>query len=113
MARGPLAVFRKHQKKLLAIFGVAIMIAFLLPSAASITPFIGGPGSPGHQDDTVVQWNRGKEKIRENEMANLRAGRLMLLQFLGALANTAVSKGGNPLRVGTANGSSLRYGAVL
>ena len=99
MARGPLAVFRKHQKKLLAFFGVAIMIAFLLPSAASI-PFFGSPGNPVQEDDTVVQWNRGKKSLREGEMSNLRAVRLMLIQFLGALANTAVAKGGNPQGIG-------------
>ena len=98
MARGPLAVFRKHQKKLLAIFGVAIMIAFLLPSATSITPFFGGRGHPGQEDGTVVHWKGGKKS--ESEMANLRAGHMLLLQFLGALANTAVSKGGNPQGIG-------------
>jgi len=92
MARGPLAVFRKHQKKLLAFFGVAIMIAFLLPSAA-VRFFNSGPAN-GAQNDVVVQWSEGA--LNENEMYALRTEHGMLLRILFNLTNTADSKGGTP-----------------
>jgi len=96
MAHGPFALFRKHQKKLLAFFGVAIMIAFLLPSAS--VRFFGGGVNQGSRNSVVVQWNGGK--LNENEMYALRSEHAVLVRFLATLIGTAESKGGTPNALG-------------
>ena len=50
----PFAVFRKHQKKLLAIFAILAMFAFVLGD--SLSGFIGrrGSGGRGGANDKVV-----------------------------------------------------------
>ena len=96
MAGGPLALFRKHQKTLLALFGVAIMIAFLLPSASM--RFFNGSGNDDPQNDVVVHWNAGE--LNENEMYALRAEHSIVLRILYNLVAAAEQKGGTPNAIG-------------
>ena len=53
----PLAKFRKHQKILLAVFGVAIIIAFVvLPNAMKM---LDNPGGGFNRDEVVLTWVEG------------------------------------------------------
>ena len=92
MAKGPLAYIRKYQKVLLSVFGVMIMIAFMLPNV----PLRGLGSDEAPPDDTVVQWNDGKESLDENKMYRKVAKHRQTARFLAILATKAIEKGGKP-----------------
>jgi len=95
MAKGPLAIFRKHQKWLLAIFGVAIMIVFTL-SVGSVDLFtiIFGQGGRGGSTDVVVTWKGGE--LNEREMQNMRLQHRLAVAYLYAVLDRAVDQGATP-----------------
>ncbi len=82
----PLAIFRKHQKVLLAVFGVALMLVF---TVGGIVSQYTGRSAAGGENPVVVQIESGKElglvNLQESDMENLRFGRLYLQQFMRSL----------------------------
>ena len=86
MAKGPFAVFRKHQKVLLAVFGVALMIAFVV--GPPLVDFLSTQqGGGGGENLVVVSWTGGQ--IRETQLRAMRNTRILLLQFFEEVVRTA------------------------
>ena len=109
MAKGPLALIRKYQKVLLSVFGVMIMIAFMLPNV----PLRGLGSDEAPPDDTVVQWNDGKESLDENKMYRKVARHRQTARFLAFLATKAIEKGGKPQGITTDRQGNVRYPGIL
>ncbi len=87
----PLAIFRKHQKVLLAVFGVALMFAF------TIGPIIlqwMGPGTGGVENSVVVRLPSGN--LRESDIQSLRNSRMYLLNFMRRINGLAAQQGATP-----------------
>ncbi len=79
--RNPLSFFRRHQKILLAVFGVVIMITFTI--GGSIDWYQGSQIRSGQDTDVVVTWKHGK--WRRGSPAIRRRGRSATLGFHGPL----------------------------
>lgn len=83
----PFAVFRRHQRKLLAIFAILAMVGFVL--ADSLPSLLrGGPGIP---DDEVVVTLYGKE-VRRSELARLAEQRGFANAFMAQARLTATDR---------------------
>ena len=81
----PLAAFRKYQKILLVIFGVALMIVFTVGTLVS--QFINRDTGGTRSNEVVVTFKDGA--IRESEMEVLRYQRQVLKRFLDETTRTA------------------------
>ena len=89
-----LRFFRKHQKLLLAVFGIAIMIAFLLPSASLRC---GSSQGPVQANQTVVEWNNnGRKTLDARELHVLRIRHAAVFSFLSRVVNAAIQRSGTP-----------------
>ena len=84
----PFTIFRKHQKLLLAVFGVMLMVVFTVGYSLSQ---IAGEGGGGGENPVVVQWN-GDQLTRDN-LESLRTLRAYLAGFLQIQRQEAVQKG--------------------
>ena len=79
MAKGPLAIFRRNQKILLVVFGLAIMLVFVLGD--SVMRFLGGgPRTEADRNPVVVEW--AGEVITERDLARRRTRHNLILRFL-------------------------------
>ena len=84
----PFSFFRKHQGVMLAVFGVALMIAFVvLPPLLQMMEYTGGGGN---QRDVVVTWTGGG--LTRDEIAGRLATRRSLLDFLNQIRADAKAK---------------------
>lgn len=81
---GPLALFRRYQKTLIAIIGVMLMITFVVSSNQS-----GCTDRRVVGDPVVFHTHQGA--MRERELANLIQARRMAHQFLLNVINVAVN----------------------
>ena len=90
----PLAAFRKHQKILLVVFGIALMLTFTVGTVVS--SYISRNQNTGQTDEVVVEYDGGE--VRESEMQLMRFHRKALLQFFLTLQRTALERGGTPLQ---------------
>ena len=106
MAKGPLAIFRRNQKILLVVFGLAIMIVFVLGD--SVMRFLGGgPRTEADRNPVVVEW--AGEVITERDLARLRTRHNLILRFLDLVSVAAL--GGAEENPNTA--AYLRYSIAL
>ncbi|MBI83697.1 MAG: hypothetical protein CMJ81_10915 [Planctomycetaceae bacterium] len=108
MAKGPLALIRKYQKVLLAVFGVMIMFAFMLPNVP-LRRFDSDEAPP---DDTVVEWNDGRQSLDENQMYRKVARHRQTARFLAFLATNAIKKGGKPQGIQVDREGNVRYPGI-
>jgi len=88
----PLAVFRKHQKVLLAVFGVLLMIVFTV--GGLVTDYLGMGGAAGGENPEVVRWSGGV--LRESDLQLMRYQRNQLRMFLGLVQSHTRERGGQP-----------------
>ncbi|MCA9197037.1 MAG: SurA N-terminal domain-containing protein [Planctomycetales bacterium] len=90
----PLSFFRKNQKVLLAVFGVALMIVF------TVGGIVGNSGqqAPEVTNDVVVRMKG--ETIRESDLQRKRMDRTAVIQFLLGLHQVAVDRGATPRQFG-------------
>jgi hypothetical protein len=88
----PLKAFRKHQKKLIVIFGVLLMVSFTV--LASVQQYL-TPGSPGQQagEEVIATWKHGE--ITRREVQDLRVHQAAAEQFMEMLAQEATKNGGS------------------
>jgi len=86
MSKGPLALFRKHQKWMLIIFGVGIIIIFTVGSSIQQMQSMrqGGRG----KDPVAVTWKHGE--LTDSRLANLRRQRIMMSNYLQQLFREAL-----------------------
>jgi hypothetical protein len=84
----PLAVFRKYQKTLLAIFGVALMLVFTVGSF--VDGFFARRGQPTQRDAVVVTYDGGK--ITESDLEIWRFQRNVVQRFIQSVAIEATQR---------------------
>ena len=65
---GPLHIFRRHQKALLAVFGVLIMITFTVGGV--ITSYQGQNRGYSGTSETVLTWKHGR--LTEQDLVSER-----------------------------------------
>ena len=96
----PLRWFRKNEKLLLGIFGVAIMFVFTLSIGSGIDPIIDWLSGGGVQTKTsmagplVAKWNGGS--LNEAELFNLKQNRNLIIQYLYGIQQQASMRGRSP-----------------
>ncbi|HEY6563450.1 MAG TPA: hypothetical protein VIY86_03090, partial [Pirellulaceae bacterium] len=99
---GPMNWFRKRQKLLLGVFGVALMIVFTISMGGGTDPLVdmlsgNWNGSDG-RGEMVVRWREGK--LFQDDLENLRRNRRIVSQYVALLMRQAIEKGGEPRRFG-------------
>ncbi len=97
----PLAAFRKHQKILLGVFGVALMIVFTVGGIVSQWMGTGGPRPT--KDVSVVKLKadpaaKSTETLSEQDMMSMRSTRLVLREFMRRINGLAAQAGATPQR---------------
>jgi hypothetical protein len=90
----PLSLFRRHQKVLLAIFGVVIMFTFTVGSI--VTRYQGQ--SRAREDAVVVRWKHGK--VTEADIREMRSYHIQTVRFLDSIVSRAIAAGGDPKAAG-------------
>jgi len=101
----PLSMFRKHQYIFLVVFGVMLMVAFIvLPPLDDYLRTSRGPGGSG--DTVVVRWRGGQ--LRESEVQRLRDMHRMAVSYLYAVVGETQRREGTPRGV-----NQDRFGQVV
>ena len=91
----PLTFFRRNQKLLLAVFGVLIMLTFVVGDYISRYQ---GRSTGQAVDTTVVTWKGGK--IDERELWMMRDAHNRTVRFLDLLVQKTLEAGGRPRGLG-------------
>ena len=94
----PLALFRKHQKILLVVFGVALMVVFTIGGIVSQSMSM---RSPSRQNAEVVKLKSSPtsssfETLRESDLDSMRYSRQFLRQFMRTVNAEAAARGATP-----------------
>ncbi len=82
----PFSIFRKHQKLMLAFFGVILMVVFTIGGVLSQS----GP-SPGTEDEVAVTWDGGE--LTRNRLSMAHEMRKVVAQFLQRAQQLSISRG--------------------
>ena len=88
----PLAAFRKYQKILLAVFGVALMLVFTV--GGLVSQYLGASQGGQVEDSIVVRWKNGQ--LRESQLQMHRYARNQLRIFQQAVIQTTTQRAGTP-----------------
>jgi hypothetical protein len=91
----PLSFFRRNQKVMLAVFGVLIMLTFVVGDYISRYQ---GSTAGAVADETVVTWKHGK--IDERELWALRDAHNRTVRFLDLLVQKTIEANGQPKGLG-------------
>jgi hypothetical protein len=91
----PLSFFRRNQKVLLAVFGVLIMLTFVVGDYISRYQ---GSTAGAVADEIVVTWKHGK--IDERELWALRDAHNRTVRFLDLLVQKTIEANGQPKGLG-------------
>lgn len=89
----PMSWIRKYQKAMLVVFGVMLMVAFLMPQ---FFDFSGRPAPVSQENPTVVRWNGGQ--LTRFELNRLRVRHVAVLDFLNQIVEVASQKKGEQVR---------------
>ncbi len=87
----PMNWFRKYQKVMLVVFGVALMVVFLLPQLGDFS----GNRANKIEDPVLVSWNGGS--LRRSQLARMRTLHFQTVEFLKQLQLYAAQKKGRPI----------------
>lgn len=93
----PMSWIRKYQKGLLVVFGIMLMVAFLIPQ---FFDFGAGSGPQRVENPTVVRWNGGK--LSRLDLDLLRYRHFSTIDFLDQLREFAEKKKGGPVNIAVA-----------
>ncbi|MFV1965014.1 MAG: hypothetical protein ACC628_06295 [Pirellulaceae bacterium] len=88
----PLSIFRKYQTALLVVFGVMLMVSFVV--APSVLEWQRSRGGGGTENAVVVSWSGGE--LRESDFMSLRRNRAMVAGFLDGIVRQATAQNGYP-----------------
>lgn len=83
----PLSWFRKYQKTLLVVFGVLLMVAFLL---ADIANKQGGGRSNENRNEVLVTWKNGE--MKQSQLEQLRLANIFSAQFTASLYQSSAQR---------------------
>ena len=83
----PLSWFRKYQKTLLVVFGVLLMVAFLLADVASR---LGGGPTRENKDEVLVSWKNGE--MKQSQLEQLRLANIFSAQFTSSLYQSSAQR---------------------
>jgi hypothetical protein len=86
----PFDIFRKHQKLLLAVFGVMLMVVFTVGYSLSQMASE-GEGGGGAQNAVAVKWTDGQ--LTQGQLEGVRSLRMYLSGFLVRVHQEALGKG--------------------
>lgn len=93
----PFSLFRKNQKMLLAVFGVIIMLTFVV--GTPLMMFVDSSRRARLSDNSiVVTWAGGK--VHENEIYLMRNSHRLVVRFLAGVVEKVHDKDGNPIAPG-------------
>jgi hypothetical protein len=85
-------LFRKYQYILLVVFGVLLMVVFVVGDA--LQRLSSGPGGGPVAADVVLTWKDGS--LTDRDLSNLRANHNMTLEFLNGVVTETVRREGTP-----------------
>jgi hypothetical protein len=85
----PFSIFRKHQKLMLAFFGVILMVVFTIGGVLSQS----GP-APGSDDELAVTWDGGE--LTRNRLSIAHDMRKVVAQFLQRAQQISIGRGAYP-----------------
>jgi len=91
----PLSFFRRNQKLLLAVFGVLIMLTFVVGDYISRYQSRSGAAAP---EGAVVTWKHGK--LYDRDLWALRDAHNLAIRFLDALVQETIKAKGQPRGLG-------------
>ena len=91
----PLSFFRRNQKVMLAVFGVLIMLTFVVGDYISRYQ---GRTSGRSVDETVVTWKHGK--LSDRELWAIRDAHNLTVRFLDLLVQKTIEAKGQPKGLG-------------
>ncbi len=80
----PFSIFRKHQRILVAVSGVLLMVAFLV-----LPPLLDNRSSAGSKQDPVAAETKLYGNIRESDLQRMRSARALANRFVAATLATA------------------------
>src|SRR5687767_11158511 len=83
----PLHVFRKHQKTLMILFGVLLMISFLV---VGILPDAGDNSAEANKAEVVAVWDQGD--ITDDDLYSWRRDRTYAATLVRTLMEQAIEK---------------------
>jgi len=92
----PLSFFRRNQKVMLAVFGVLIMLTFVVGDY--LLQYGGPSGTSSVADEVVVTWKHGK--IDEGELWAIRDAHNLTVRFLDLLVQKTIEAQGQPKGLG-------------
>ena len=87
----PLSWFRKYQRSLLVVFGVLLMVTFLLADVAN--RLSGNGGRRADENPVLVSWKGGE--VKRNELRQMRAANYQAAVFTSKLFESAASRMSN------------------
>ena len=87
----PLSWFRKYQRSLLVVFGVLLMVTFLLADVAN--RLSGNSGRRADENPVLVSWKGGE--LKRNELRQMRAANYQAAVFTSRLFESAASRMSN------------------
>lgn len=88
----PMNWFRKYQKVMLVVFGVLLMVVFLLPQLGNFS----GNRVEKADDPVLVKWNGGS--LRGSQLERMRMLHFQTVRFLDQLQQYAAQKKGRPIQ---------------
>jgi len=91
----PLSFFRRNQKLLLAVFGVLIMLTFVVGDYIVRNQPGAGGAAP---EETVVTWKHGK--LDDRDLGAMREAHNLVVRFLDLLVQKTIEAKGQPKGLG-------------
>ena len=85
-------LFRKYQYILLVVFGVLLMIVFVVGDA--LQRWASGPGPGGRSESVVLRWKNGH--VTDNDLYNQRARHKIAMEYLQAIIEETRNREGSP-----------------
>ncbi len=92
----PLSFFRRNQKLMLAVFGVLIMLTFVVGDYVS--RYQSGRSGTGVAEESVVTWKHGK--LFERDLWAMREAHNLAVHFLDLLVQKTIEAKGQPKGLG-------------
>ena len=91
-------LFRKYQYMLLVVFGVMLMVVFVVGDALNRVVGSGGGGGGVTASEVVLTWDKGP--VTAQELYQMRVTHNITIEYLYALVSETLQRGGEPKAIG-------------